>query len=154
MIEDLTRADLDGFVAPLVTSLQELGRRAGVPVKFRLCDTMGFGLPWPEAALPRGVPRLVQFFTGSFGVAPVRHQANNLERGKMLPDVRGLLQRQFRLPFHDKSVEILGQKKRYRFGKRSHNADFHLFHRVKNSQLLVLKDRICVQDEESGSHNY
>ena len=69
-LEDLTRADLDGFVAPLVTALQELGRNAGVPVKFRLCDTMGFGLPWPEAALPRGVPRLVQFFTRNLGVAP------------------------------------------------------------------------------------
>ena len=69
-LEDLTRADLDGFVAPLVTSLQELGRKAGVAVKFRLCDTMGFGLPWPEAALPRGVPRLVRFFTESLGVAP------------------------------------------------------------------------------------
>src|ERR1700736_1384992 len=44
-LEDLTRADLDGFVAPLVESLQEIGRAASVPVKFRLCDTMGFGLP-------------------------------------------------------------------------------------------------------------
>src|SRR5438093_225671 len=69
-LEDLTRADLDGFVAPLVSRLQELGRQAGVPVKFRLCDTMGFGLPWPEASLPRGVPRLVQFFTRTLGVDP------------------------------------------------------------------------------------
>jgi isopropylmalate/homocitrate/citramalate synthase len=69
-LEDLTRADLDGFVAPLVESLQEIGRAAKVPVKFRLCDTMGFGLPWPEAALPRGVPRLVQYFTRTLGVAP------------------------------------------------------------------------------------
>src|SRR6267143_4646306 len=46
-LEDLTRADLGGFVAPLVESLQEIGRQANVPVKFRLCDTMGFGLPWP-----------------------------------------------------------------------------------------------------------
>jgi isopropylmalate/homocitrate/citramalate synthase len=85
-LEDLTRADLDGFVAPLVMSLQELGRRAGVPMKFRLCDTMGFGLPWPEAALPRGVPRLVQFFTGSLGVAPEQlewHGHNDFHRGEV-----------------------------------------------------------------------
>src|SRR5256714_7047120 len=62
-LEDLTRADLDGFVAPLVESLQGIGREANMPVKFRLCDTMGFGLPWPQAALPRGVPRLVRYFT-------------------------------------------------------------------------------------------
>ena len=85
-LEDLTRADLDGFVAPLVTSLQELGRQAGVPVKFRLCDTMGFGLPWPEAALPRGVPRLVQFFTRNLGVAPEQlewHGHNDFHRGEV-----------------------------------------------------------------------
>src|ERR1700716_3526073 len=85
-LEDLTRADLDGFVAPLVTSLQELGRRAGVPIKFRLCDTMGFGLPWPEAALPPGVPRLVQFFTDTLGVAPEHlewHGHNDFHRAEV-----------------------------------------------------------------------
>src|SRR5438132_698710 len=85
-LEDLTRADLDGFVAPLVASLQELGRQAGVPVKFRLCDTMGFGLPWPEASLPRGVPRLVQFFTRTLGVEPENlewHGHNDFHRGEV-----------------------------------------------------------------------
>jgi len=85
-LEDLTRADLEGFVAPLVTSLQELGRKAGVAVKFRLCDTMGFGLPWPEAALPRGVPRLVRFFTSSLSVAPEHlewHGHNDFHRGEV-----------------------------------------------------------------------
>jgi isopropylmalate/homocitrate/citramalate synthase len=85
-LEDLTRADLDGFVAPLVESLQNIGRRAGLPVKFRLCDTMGFGLPWPEAALPRGVPRLVQFFTGTLGVSPKQlewHGHNDFHRGEV-----------------------------------------------------------------------
>src|SRR5256884_1442216 len=85
-LEDLTRADLNGFVAPLVTSLQEVGRKEGVAVKFRLCDTMGFGLPWPEAALPRGVPRLVRFFTESLGVASEQlewHGHNDFHRGEV-----------------------------------------------------------------------
>ena len=85
-LEDLTRADLDGFVAPLVESLQEIGREANTPVKFRLCDTMGFGLPWPEAALPRGVPRLVQYFTRTLGVAPELlewHGHNDFHRGEV-----------------------------------------------------------------------
>ncbi len=85
-LEDLTRADLDGFVAPLVESLQAIGREANVPVKFRLCDTMGFGLPWPEAALPRGVPRLVQYFTRTLGVAPELlewHGHNDFHRGEV-----------------------------------------------------------------------
>ena len=85
-LEDLTRADLDGFVAPLVTSLMEVGAAARVPVKFRLCDTMGFGLPWPEAALPRGVPRLVRFFTNTLGVQPEHlewHGHNDFHRGEV-----------------------------------------------------------------------
>ncbi|HXN05367.1 MAG TPA: hypothetical protein VN895_11090 [Candidatus Acidoferrum sp.] len=85
-LEDLTRADLDGFVAPLVEFLQEIGRAAKIPVKFRLCDTMGFGLPWPEAALPRGVPRLVQYFTRTLGVAPELlewHGHNDFHRGEV-----------------------------------------------------------------------
>jgi isopropylmalate/homocitrate/citramalate synthase len=59
-LEDVTRADLDGFVLPLAAALAELGRERGVPVKLRLCDTLGLGLPWREAALPRSVPRLVE----------------------------------------------------------------------------------------------
>jgi len=85
-LEDLTRADLDGFVAPLVESLQAIGREASIPVKFRLCDTMGFGLPWPEASLPRGVPRLVQYFTRTLGVAPENlewHGHNDFHRGEV-----------------------------------------------------------------------
>ena len=85
-LEDLTRADLDGFVAPLVAALMELARDAGLPVKFRLCDTMGFGLPWPEASLPRGVPRLVQFFTRTLGVPPEQlewHGHNDFHRGEV-----------------------------------------------------------------------
>jgi citrate (Re)-synthase len=85
-LEDLTRADLNGFVAPLVASLQRLGREAGVPVKFRLCDTMGFGLPWPEASLPRGVPRLVRFFTDTLGITPEHlewHGHNDFHRGEV-----------------------------------------------------------------------
>ena len=85
-LEDLTRADLDGFVAPLVESLQGIGREANMPVKFRLCDTMGFGLPWPQAALPRGVPRLVQYFTRTLGVAPELlewHGHNDFHRGEV-----------------------------------------------------------------------
>jgi isopropylmalate/homocitrate/citramalate synthase len=68
-LEDVTRADLDGFVLPLASALAELGRERGVPVKLRLCDTLGLGLPWREAALPRSVPGLVDALIRSAGVA-------------------------------------------------------------------------------------
>jgi len=57
--EDITRADYEGFVLPLAAELMELAKEYKKPVKIRLCDTLGFGLPWPGAALPRSIPKLV-----------------------------------------------------------------------------------------------
>ena len=58
-LEDLTRADFYGFVVPFVNELTELSRVTGIPVKIRMCDTMGYGVPFPGAALPRSVPGIV-----------------------------------------------------------------------------------------------
>jgi isopropylmalate/homocitrate/citramalate synthase len=68
--EDLTRADVYGFALPFAQALMERSRQANVPVKIRLCDTMGVGVPWPAAALPRGVPKLVRAFVDEAGVPP------------------------------------------------------------------------------------
>ena len=57
--EDITRADYYGFVLPFVYELQRLGEQANIPIKFRICDTMGYGIPFTAAALPRSVPGLV-----------------------------------------------------------------------------------------------
>jgi isopropylmalate/homocitrate/citramalate synthase len=57
--EDITRADYKGFVLPFAQELMKLSKKYDKPVKIRLCDTLGFGLPWPEASLPRGVPKLI-----------------------------------------------------------------------------------------------
>ena len=58
-LEDITRADFYGFVVPFVNELQRLSREAGVPVKIRACDTMGYGVPFTEAALPRSVAGII-----------------------------------------------------------------------------------------------
>ena len=58
--EDITRADYKGFVLPFAAELMKLGDEYGKPVKIRLCDTLGFGVPWPGVALPRSVPKLIQ----------------------------------------------------------------------------------------------
>lgn len=58
-LEDITRADFYGFVVPFVNELQELSRQAGIPVKIRACDTMGYGIPYTEAALPRSVAGII-----------------------------------------------------------------------------------------------
>jgi isopropylmalate/homocitrate/citramalate synthase len=59
-LEDLTRADFDGFVLPFVAELLELAGRYNSPVKIRLCDTLGFGVSFPGVALPRSIGKLVQ----------------------------------------------------------------------------------------------
>lgn len=58
-LEDITRADFYGFVVPFVNRLMELSEQAGVSVKIRACDTMGYGVPYPGVALPRSVPGLI-----------------------------------------------------------------------------------------------
>jgi len=60
--EDITRADMYGFCLPFAARLMELSKEAGMPVKIRLCDTMGFGVPYSGAALPRSVQRIVRAF--------------------------------------------------------------------------------------------
>ena len=58
-LEDITRADFYGFVIPFVNELQMLSREAGIPVKIRACDTMGYGVPFTEAAMPRSVSGII-----------------------------------------------------------------------------------------------
>ena len=66
--EDVTRADIYGFCLPLAQRLMELSHQSGMPVKIRLCDTMGYGVPYPGAGLPRSVQRIVRAFTDEAGV--------------------------------------------------------------------------------------
>lgn len=58
-LEDITRADFYGFVVPFVNELMKLSQDAGIPVRIRACDTMGYGVPYPGATLPRSVPGLI-----------------------------------------------------------------------------------------------
>ena len=57
--EDITRADFYGFVVPFANALMDLSRQSGIPVKIRACDTMGYGIPYPGASLPRSVPGII-----------------------------------------------------------------------------------------------
>ena len=58
-LEDITRADFYGFVVPFVNALHDLSYDAGIPVKIRMCDTLGYGVSYPGVALPRSVPGIV-----------------------------------------------------------------------------------------------
>ncbi len=71
-LEDLTRADVFGFVVPFVQALMKLAEETKIPIKIRLCDTMGYGVPYPGAALPISVPELVYTMRHYCGVPSER----------------------------------------------------------------------------------
>ena len=66
--EDITRADFYGFVLPLAEALYTEGIKYNIPVKIRACDTMGYGVTYPGAALPRSVPGIIYGLTHYAGI--------------------------------------------------------------------------------------
>lgn len=69
--EDITRADFYGFVVPFASELMKLSKEAGIPVKIRMCDTLGFGVTYPGVTLPRSVQGIVY---GLYHHAGVPHE--------------------------------------------------------------------------------
>ena len=67
-LEDITRADFYGFVLPFVTELTKLSKEANIPVKIRACDTMGYGVSYTGASLPRSIPGIIYGITKYCGV--------------------------------------------------------------------------------------
>lgn len=59
-LEDATRASLGDNILPFVEKLIRLSERYGVDFRVKLADTLGLGVPFPEAPPPRGVPALVE----------------------------------------------------------------------------------------------
>ncbi len=57
--EDITRADFYGFVAPFAHELNKLMEEYSMPIKIRACDTMGYGVSYPGASMPRSVPGII-----------------------------------------------------------------------------------------------
>lgn len=66
--EDVTRADIYGFVIPLTIELMKLREESGIDIMIRLCDTLGVAVPFAEAALPISVPKLIRVMIEEAGV--------------------------------------------------------------------------------------
>lgn len=58
-LEDITRADIYGFVIPFCLELMKLSQQYQLPVKIRVCDTMGYGVNYPGAVIPRSIPGII-----------------------------------------------------------------------------------------------
>lgn len=82
--EDVTRADIYGFCVPFAQTLMALSEDAKIPVKIRLCDTLGLGVTYPGAALPRSVGKVIRAMIDDAGVPPEYlewHGHNDFYRG-------------------------------------------------------------------------
>lgn len=66
--EDITRADMFHFVIPFVRELMKLMNETGIPIKIRACDTMGYGVSYSGAMLPRSVPGIIHSLHKDGGV--------------------------------------------------------------------------------------
>ena len=58
-LEDITRADIYGYVIPFCLELMKLSEEYKIPVKVRCCDTMGYGVNYPGAVIPRSVQGII-----------------------------------------------------------------------------------------------
>ncbi len=58
-LEDITRADIYGFVIPFCLELMKLQEQYNIPVKIRACDTMGYGVNFAGAVIPRSVQGII-----------------------------------------------------------------------------------------------
>ncbi|MEA1945530.1 MAG: isopropylmalate synthase [Euryarchaeota archaeon] len=54
-LEDMTRADLHNFVYPLVTDIIDIDPDCII----RICDTLGFAVPFADACEPYSIPKIV-----------------------------------------------------------------------------------------------
>jgi isopropylmalate/homocitrate/citramalate synthase len=70
-LEDSSRADMEYLLAFVEASL-EAARPYGAALrpKFRICDTMGLGLPYDDVALPRSVPLMFRALRTRLGLTP------------------------------------------------------------------------------------
>ncbi len=57
--EDITRADIFHFVIPFARELMKLMEESQIPIKIRACDTMGYGVNYTGAMIPRSVPGII-----------------------------------------------------------------------------------------------
>lgn len=58
-LEDITRSDIYGFVIPFCLELMKLQKEYNIPVKIRACDTMGYGVNFSGAVIPRSVQGII-----------------------------------------------------------------------------------------------
>jgi isopropylmalate/homocitrate/citramalate synthase len=73
-LEDITRADIEGWVLPFVELVSEKTHGTAI---FRICDTLGVGSPDPHTAPPFGIPQLIARIYSATGAELEFHGHND-----------------------------------------------------------------------------
>ena len=78
-LEDITRSDIYGFVIPFCLELMKLMEEYKIPIKVRVCDTMGYGVNYPGAVIPRSIPGIIYGIMTHAGVPsePIEFHGHN-----------------------------------------------------------------------------
>ena len=58
-LEDITRADIYGYVVPFCQELMRLSEQYRLPIVVRACDTMGYSVNYAGAVIPRSVQGII-----------------------------------------------------------------------------------------------
>ncbi|MHC4083854.1 MAG: hypothetical protein ACYSWZ_00910 [Planctomycetota bacterium] len=74
-LEDTTKADIHGWVIPF---MQRVMKETGGQACFRICDTVGWGVPDCLAGLPTGIPKLISTLYEATGAELEFHGHNDL----------------------------------------------------------------------------
>ena len=67
-LEDITRSDIYGFVIPFCLELMKLMEEYQIPIRIRACGTMGYGVNFAGAVIPRSVQGIIYGLTTHAGV--------------------------------------------------------------------------------------
>ena len=67
-LEDITRSDIYGFVIPFCLELMKMIEEYQIPIRIRACDTMGYGVNFAGAVIPRSVQGIIYGLTTHAGV--------------------------------------------------------------------------------------
>ena len=73
-LEDTTKADVFGWVIPF---MKRVMKETEGQARFRVCDTIGWGIPDPYAGLPTGIPMLISTLYEATGAELEFHGHND-----------------------------------------------------------------------------
>ncbi|WP_462272115.1 homocitrate synthase/isopropylmalate synthase family protein [Methanohalophilus sp.] len=72
-VEDMTRADNYGFVYPMIEKIMEIDPECTI----RVCDTIGYGIPFDGVDEPYGVPSITQYLKDEIGVKNIESHCHD-----------------------------------------------------------------------------